>query len=67
MAADPLDDIDAAGEDLLRLYEMAGVVALILTYDGKSVTVRYQNADDVEWMCRKVAEQYTVPDGQKIN
>lgn len=67
MADDPLDDIDAAAEDLLRLYEMAGIPALILTYTGKHITVRCQDQEDVLPMCNAVVKQYDRPSGQKVN
>lgn len=67
MSDDPLDDLNAASEDLLRLYEMADVVAITLTLVGNQVIVRCQDQSHVLWMCKKVVEQYDTPSGRTVN
>ena len=67
MADDPLDDLDAAGEDLLLLYADAGVRAMLVTYDGERIVVRCQRQADVSWLCQKITEQYEAPSERTLN
>jgi hypothetical protein len=67
VAADPLADIDAAGEDLLLLYELADVPALLITRVANQVIVRCQNQGDVLELCRLVVEQYASPSDRTVN
>ncbi|KGQ19907.1 hypothetical protein LF41_2414 [Lysobacter dokdonensis DS-58] len=67
MDDDPLADLDAADEDLLRLRAMANQIALHIVFDGKTIMVRCQNGSDVEWLCRRVLEQYAAPAGRTVN
>ncbi|MUV13571.1 hypothetical protein [Noviluteimonas gilva] len=67
MDADALSDLDAADEDLLRLRAMANQIAMHIVFDGKQIVVRCQNGEDVEWLCRRVLEQYAAPEGRTVN
>lgn len=62
-----LADLDAAAEDLLRLYEMAGVVALVVTRTEDAIYVRCQDSEDVVPICRRVLREHDTPDGRTIN
>lgn len=67
MADDPLDDLDAAGEDLLRLYQLADVPAVLMTMVDGQLFVRCVGQSHVPWMCRKVLDQYEAPDDRTVN
>jgi hypothetical protein len=64
---DPLDDLDAAGEDLIRLYEMADVPAILMTLKDGQLYVRCVGQEHVPWMCRRVLEQYEAPPDRVVN
>lgn len=66
-ADDPLADCDAAGLDLLRLYEALEVPALLVTLVDGAIYVRCQNAGDVLPLCRRVVEQYEAPTERTLN
>ena len=67
MADDPLADVDDAAADLLLLYEVHGVQAVLITFVGNQVVVRCQNSEDVLPLCEKVVEQYAAPSGRTVN
>ena len=62
-----LAELNAAAEDLLRLYEAAGVMALVVTVADGAIYVRCQDADDVEPICRRVLKEHETPEGRTLN
>ena len=67
MDDEAIADLDAAGEDLVRLYELADIPAILLTLRDGQLFVRCIGQEHVPWMCRKVLDQYEAPDDRALN
>ncbi len=63
-ASDALDEANAAATALLTLYEYLGVTAVLLTMDGKALSVMCQDATDVLPMCNRVIGEHEMPPGK---